>query len=88
MVQSLDAFPLGSSAFLLVWKPPLETNGILTGYKIYYQTVNGTEFGALRERSEQITDPNQTQAKLADLQQATKYRIYINATTRAGQGKP
>ncbi len=88
MVQSLEAFPLGSSAFLLVWKPPLETNGRLTGYKIYYQTVKGTDFGLLQERGRQIYDPNQTQAKLAGLQSCTKYRIYINATTKAGQGKP
>lgn len=86
-VQSLEAVPLGSSAFYLLWKPPLETNGVLTGYKIYYQTVTGTELGPLQERRPQITDPTQTRAKLAGLEPGTKYRIHINATTRAGQGE-
>lgn len=79
---------MGSSAFLLEWKPPLETNGVLTGYKIYYQVVEGTNFGELQERSPQINDPNKNRAKLAALQTGTNYRITINATTRAGQGKP
>lgn len=86
-VQSLDVLALGSSAFLLSWKPPLETNGVLTGYKIYYQTVHGTELGPLKERTHQINDPNRSQAKLADLEPATNYRISINATTKAGEGK-
>ncbi|XP_065202283.1 neuroglian isoform X2 [Planococcus citri] len=86
-VQSLEAIPLGSSAFYLIWKPPIETNGALTGYKIYYQTVVGTELGPLQERHPQIDDPNKTRAKLAGLEPGTKYRIHINATTRAGEGE-
>lgn len=86
-VQSFEAIPLGNSAFYLTWKPPLETNGVLTGYRIYYQTVVGTELGVLEERHPQITDPTQTRAKLAGLEPSTKYRIHINATTRAGQGE-
>jgi len=42
---------------------------------------------ALVPRKDQITDPNQTQAKLAGLKPGTKYRIYINATTSAGAGE-
>ncbi|XP_065215989.1 neuroglian-like [Planococcus citri] len=86
-VQSLEAITLGSSAFYLIWKPPIETNGVLTGYKIYYQTVVGTELGPLQERHPQIEDPNKTRAKLAGLEPGTKYRIHINATTRAGEGE-
>lgn len=33
-VQSLEAFPMGSSALLLDWKKPEQTNGVLTGYKV------------------------------------------------------
>ena len=28
---------MGSSALLLAWKEPREVNGVLTGYRIYYQ---------------------------------------------------
>lgn len=40
-VQSLEAFPMGSSAFMLTWKKPEHANGVLTGYKVYYQEVVG-----------------------------------------------
>ncbi|KAL1110491.1 hypothetical protein AAG570_008019, partial [Ranatra chinensis] len=78
-VQSAEAIPMGSSALLLLWKKPEETNGI------YYQTVTGTKVGPLIEKPP-INDPNQTRAKLAGLEPATKYRIHINATTAAGEG--
>lgn len=86
-VQSLEAIPMGSSALYLIWKKPEQPNGILTGYKIYYQTVKGTKVGALLEREPHISDPKQTRAKLAGLEPATKYRIHIKATTVAGEGE-
>lgn len=42
-ITGLEALPMGSSAFFLIWKKPEQPNGILTGYKIYYQTVKGTK---------------------------------------------
>lgn len=78
---------MGSSALYLVWKKPEQPNGILTGYKIYYQTVKGTMVGPLLEREPHITDPKQTRAKLAGLEEGTKYRIHIKATTSAGEGE-
>ncbi|XP_075216737.1 neuroglian isoform X2 [Lycorma delicatula] len=86
-VQSLEAVPMGSSALFLIWKKPEQPNGILTGYKIYYQTVKGTKVGALLEREPHISDPKQTKVKLAGLEPATKYRIHIKATTSAGEGE-
>ncbi|XP_039276536.1 neuroglian isoform X2 [Nilaparvata lugens] len=86
-VQSLEAVPMGSSALYLVWKKPEQPNGILTGYKIYYQTVKGTKVGILNERNPAISDPRQTRAKLAGLESGTKYRIHIKATTQAGEGE-
>ena len=35
-VDSLDCYPMGSSALLLAWKPPQEINGVLKG-KYYVQ---------------------------------------------------
>ncbi|XP_054278770.1 neuroglian isoform X2 [Macrosteles quadrilineatus] len=86
-VQSLEAVPMGSSALYLVWKKPEQENGVLTGYKVYYQTVKGTRVGPLMEREPHITDPNATRAKLAGLEPGTKYRIHIKATTNAGEGE-
>lgn len=86
-VQSLEAHPLGSSAFLLTWNKPLQPNGQLTGYKIYYEEVIGTAVRDKREREPHINDPRVKQAKLAGLQPNTKYRLHIVGTTRAGEGE-
>lgn len=85
-VQSLDAHPLGSSAFLLTWKKPLYPNGKLTGYKIYYEEVRGTFVAERREYDPHITDPRITRMKMAGLKPNTMYRISITATTKMGEG--
>lgn len=81
-VRTFKAYPIGSSAMLLRWDKPERENGILTGYKIYYQKPNG----ALQERKKEI-DPKFDRAKLAGLEPNTKYRIIIKAKTRAGEGE-
>lgn len=85
-VLSLEAFPMGSSALFLVWTRPAEPNGILTGYRIYYQVVNGTKLGTLLERKPHVINPDATTAKLAGLAPDTIYRVHIRATTRIGEG--
>lgn len=86
-VRNLEAYPMGSSAFYLVWKKPAQPNGILTGYNIYYQIVNGMQVEALLARVPHITDPNRLSAKLSGLKSDTKYRIHVRATTKAGEGE-
>ncbi|EDW07901.2 neuroglian isoform X1 [Drosophila mojavensis] len=85
-VESLEAYPLGSSAFWLTWKKPLSPNGKLTGYKIYYEVVKGSYVGERREYEPHITDPRITRMKMAGLKPNTKYRISITATTKMGEG--
>ncbi|KAI8420452.1 hypothetical protein MSG28_008940 [Choristoneura fumiferana] len=63
----------------------MDENGVLTGYKIYYQKVTGTSLGPLQERKKLI-DPKFDRAKLAGLEPNTKYRIEIRAKTKAGEG--
>jgi len=41
-----------------------------------------------RAKRPSITNPKQTTAKLASLKPSTNYRIYIQATTKAGVGEP
>uniref|UniRef100_A0A2P2I497 Neuroglian-like n=1 Tax=Hirondellea gigas TaxID=1518452 RepID=A0A2P2I497_9CRUS len=85
-VDSLEAIPMGSSGFFLIWKKPKKPNGVLTGYHIYYQTVEGTDLGPESERDPPIRDPLVTRAKLAALRPGTKYRISIRARTQVGVG--
>lgn len=86
-VHSFEAFPLGSSAFYLRWKEPLQKNGRLTGYKIYYEEVVGTAVQSNLEREPHIKVPDVTHAKLAGLKPNSKYRLHIVGTTNAGEGE-
>lgn len=87
-VDMLECFPMGSSALLLAWSKPEEVNGILTGYRIYYQEVDGTNLGPLLEREPRIMKNKTDKAKLAGLKPYSKYRVTIRATTSAGEGMP
>merc|ERR1711884_519830 len=73
-VDSLECFPMGSSALLLAWKEP--------------QEVDGTNLGAVLERDPRINNPKMDKAKLAGLRPHSKYRVTIKATTGAGEGMP
>ncbi|PZC72777.1 hypothetical protein B5X24_HaOG210592 [Helicoverpa armigera] len=84
-VKSFEAYPIGSSAMLLKWEKPIDENGVLTGYNIYYQKVTGTSLGPTQERNKEI-DPKFDHAKLAGLEPNTRYRIEIRAKTKAGEG--
>ncbi|XP_066590095.1 neuroglian isoform X2 [Prorops nasuta] len=85
-VLGFEAYPMGSSTLYLLWTKPAEPNGILTGYRIYYQIVNGTHLDPMLERKPHVMDPEATSAKLAALAPNTKYRIHIRATTKVGEG--
>ncbi|XP_058802233.1 neuroglian isoform X2 [Phymastichus coffea] len=86
-VMGMEAYPVGSTAMMLHWNKPVEINGILTGYKITFQKVNGSKIEPEMERHPQIRDPEATSAKLPGLNPQTKYRIIIRATTGAGEGQ-
>ena len=86
-VASFDGISMGSNALYLFWTRPDEPNGILTGYRIFYEKVVGTQLGARLERSPKIEDPMATNAKLSGLTPATKYRVTIHPTTSKGLGE-
>lgn len=85
-VESLQAFPLGSTALMLQWNRPIITNGRLLGYQIFYEEMEGYKLLGQRELVPKIDNPDQMQAKLAELKSETKYRIFIVGYTRAGTG--
>ncbi|CAG2175648.1 unnamed protein product [Oppiella nova] len=87
-VSSFDGIALGSNALYLFWGRPEEPNGILTGFRIFYQKVLGTQLDSRLERSPKIEDPLTTNARLAGLMPQTKYRVTIHATTTKGLGEP
>ncbi|XP_050519351.1 neuroglian isoform X1 [Diabrotica virgifera virgifera] len=87
-MQGFEAYPLGSTGFLLKWEKPDKPNGILTGYNIYWSKVDPfMKVDEPNPRKPQIMDPNLKRAKLGNLLPGTKYRLYIAATTKAGESK-
>lgn len=84
-VQSFEAFPLGSSAFILKWDKPLKTNGKLLGYKITY--VEKAKLNLRHELRQNIVSPEMNEVKLAGLKSGTEYRITIVAFTNPGNGE-
>lgn len=87
-VDALDAVPMGSNMLRLSWKKPIEPNGHLTGYQIYYHRVNGTRLSEVIARGLKISDGNATVARIFGLTPSTKYRVIVRAATGAGEGTP
>uniref|UniRef100_A0A671LGY0 Neural cell adhesion molecule L1 n=1 Tax=Sinocyclocheilus anshuiensis TaxID=1608454 RepID=A0A671LGY0_9TELE len=79
----LRATNFQKDSITLVWAPPHETNGFLTGYLLQYQTVNET-LGELK--SVNINAPDTTQWVLRDLQDDNWYKFYLSACTQVGCG--
>ncbi|XP_076606180.1 neurofascin homolog (chicken) a isoform X14 [Chaetodon auriga] len=68
----------------LEWDKPLEPNGILIGYQLKYQTVNGSRIGRLQ--LEQFL-PNVTDFTLRLPDRSTRYKFHLSALTQVGAGE-
>ncbi|XP_036387187.1 neurofascin homolog (chicken) a isoform X15 [Megalops cyprinoides] len=68
----------------LEWDKPLEPNGILIGYMLKYQTVNGTRLG--RMHMENFL-PNVTDFSLRLPDRYTHYKFFLAARTQVGAGE-
>ncbi|XP_064824032.1 neurofascin-like isoform X1 [Oncorhynchus masou masou] len=68
----------------LEWDKPLEPNGILIGYTLNYQAVNGSHVGHMQMESF-LPDVTAYRLRLPD--QAVRYRFYLAAHTQVGAGK-
>ncbi|XP_066543242.1 neuronal cell adhesion molecule a isoform X14 [Amia ocellicauda] len=68
----------------LEWGPPVERNGVLTGYVLKYQPINSTdELGPV----EIVTiSANETSWTMENLKYSTRYKFYFNAQTLTGSG--
>ncbi|XP_051282266.1 neural cell adhesion molecule L1.1 isoform X2 [Dicentrarchus labrax] len=68
----------------LYWTPPLEPNGILTGYVVQYQK----DVMSSPLQMEIISDPSVTHIELDALDPSTYYIFSVIARTAAGDGLP
>ncbi|XP_066527992.1 cell adhesion molecule L1-like a isoform X2 [Hoplias malabaricus] len=81
----LKATNLQGDAITLVWAPPLEANGVLTGYRLQYQIINETTKVA-ETYAANITGPETTQWVIHDLKSDNLYKFYLSACTVVGCG--
>nr|XP_020473531.1 neurofascin [Monopterus albus] len=68
----------------LEWDKPLEPNGILIGYQLKYQTVNGSREGPLQI---QTFLPNVTDFTFQLPDRSSRYKFYLSALTEVGAGE-
>uniref|UniRef100_A0A674P358 Neural cell adhesion molecule L1-like protein n=1 Tax=Takifugu rubripes TaxID=31033 RepID=A0A674P358_TAKRU len=70
----------------VAWAPPLEPNGILTGYLLEYQLskFNDTEAGPVQ--TVDISNPSTTKWIFRDLEPVSKYQFDLRSCTTVGCG--
>ncbi|XP_030623671.1 cell adhesion molecule L1-like a [Chanos chanos] len=86
-VPILRATNAQGKTITLVWAPPQEANGVLTGYSLQYQRMNETmDVGDIY--SVNITSPEKTQWLLQNLEMGSTYKFYLSACTKQGCGPP
>ncbi|XP_073324238.1 neurofascin homolog (chicken) a [Pagrus major] len=74
----------GFDTIHLEWDKPLEPNGLLVGYQLKYQTVNGTRLG--RPQLETFL-PNETEFTLRLPDRSIRYKFFLSALTQVGAGE-
>uniref|UniRef100_A0A8B9KS18 Neural cell adhesion molecule L1-like protein n=1 Tax=Astyanax mexicanus TaxID=7994 RepID=A0A8B9KS18_ASTMX len=69
----------------LVWAPPLEANGVLTGYMLQYQIFNET-LDVDEANTVNISGRDTTHWVLHNLESNSQYKFYLSACTVVGCG--
>ncbi|XP_035824249.1 protein sidekick-2 isoform X2 [Aplysia californica] len=82
-VQDLVIDNIRDRSLRINWKPPLEKNGNLTGYRIKYQ-----EKGVPTTLKTEEAGPEVVSQTISELSYRTNYIISVEAKTRVGPGPP
>uniref|UniRef100_UPI0035900F05 neuronal cell adhesion molecule-like isoform X1 n=1 Tax=Myxine glutinosa TaxID=7769 RepID=UPI0035900F05 len=80
--EELQVVHLSHDVVRVKWSPPLQRNGILTGYKLHYQLVNST--GPVKTIN--VSAANISEWTLHGLPTDSIYKVYVQAFTHAGLG--
>ncbi|XP_037832766.1 neural cell adhesion molecule L1-like protein isoform X3 [Kryptolebias marmoratus] len=76
------------NSVLLVWGPPLVSNGILSGYFLLHHLLNETSQEVIDSQETNITGADITRWELTGLKEGSLYRFHLSACTQAGCGPP
>ncbi|XP_066291177.1 uncharacterized protein [Branchiostoma lanceolatum] len=71
----------GDTSIKVSWQPPTVVNGVLQGYRIYYQRIGDRDFEEV-----EVSDPRETSYLLTDLRSNARYRIWMIAFNGAVDG--
>ena len=85
--QSVTAATKGSKEIAVEWQNvlPIDRNGIILGYKVFYREVG--QFAVNRiEKVQEVNDGSAVQTALAGLQEYVDYNISVLAFTSKGDG--
>ncbi|XP_037539566.1 neuronal cell adhesion molecule isoform X2 [Nematolebias whitei] len=81
---SLEVTDANLDSLTLVWTPPVEHNGHITGYTLKYQPVNNSN--ELGPEEELALAANQTSITLPNLKYSKRYKFLLSAQTSSGVG--
>ncbi|KAM3621062.1 uncharacterized protein V6R79_005407 [Siganus canaliculatus] len=76
--------PRSFDTLYLEWEKPLEPNGILIGYQLKYQAVNGSKLGRVQLET---FSPNVTEFIFRLPDRSTRYKFFLSARTQIGSGE-
>ncbi|XP_038065482.1 Down syndrome cell adhesion molecule homolog isoform X2 [Patiria miniata] len=83
--RTVNAIPTGPTSIIVMWDSPASEdslNGILQGYRIYYEPVREDE----DETDTQVYETLDLTAHIYNLQKFTNYSVEVVAYTRVGEG--
>ncbi|XP_071806322.1 cell adhesion molecule DSCAM-like isoform X2 [Asterias amurensis] len=83
--RTVNAVPTGPTSLMVMWDSPAtedSLNGILQGYRIYYEPVRQDE----DESDAQVYETLELTAHIYNLQKFTNYSVEVVAYTRMGEG--
>lgn len=88
---AVKALVMSTDSILVSWKPPVEPNGIVEYYTVYYKPVSTDDKTEVKPTSQKIV-PNLRNQNLShqakNLDSNLKYEFWVTAATTIGEGQP
>ncbi|UYV70833.1 hypothetical protein LAZ67_8000776 [Cordylochernes scorpioides] len=89
----LKAVSLSPDTILVRWRPPQDSNGLLTKYSLYWRKAAGPAASKvlwLNTMNSTVirVQPAHLQHKLPDLADSSRHEFWVTASTSRGEGRP
>uniref|UniRef100_T1JA71 Down syndrome cell adhesion molecule-like protein Dscam2 n=1 Tax=Strigamia maritima TaxID=126957 RepID=T1JA71_STRMM len=88
---NIRVLPASGESVLVVWRPPLQTNGIVTRYIVYCKNLDGRDVRVEKLVNEPVirhsVSANVLQHEVRRLRRNRRYEFWVTAATGAGEGQ-